>query len=267
MFSSPIISTSKLIPSFIIITLAGLGVLELQKQEQARVEAQLKQTKYDVEAYQSQRELSALRLLPAVGFDNLLADWVFLRFIQYFGDTKTREATNYELCPTYFNLVIRHDPRFTNAVHYLDLCTSIFAGYPKESINNLQNSLSTMKPKMEGITLRPYYLWRSLGIAQILFLGEPLEAAQSYETAIEWAKPYNDTLSYQFINNAQQSISFLKTNPDVVLAQIGAWASVLGNNPDERMLTRVIKEVEALGGEVEVKPNGEVRFIAPTEKR
>lgn len=254
------------LPSTIVLAGAIVGVLALQQQNLEQVQKRINEPQYVTQANMDDRELAVTRFLPSFGFNNLLADWVFLRFIQYFGDTEVREATNYELCPTYFGVVINHDPRFADAVNYLDVCTSIFAGYPKESIGYMQQSLATMKPKMDAVTLRPYYIWRSLGIAQLLFLGKPLLAAQSYETAIQWAKPYDDPMSQQFINNIQQSVNFLRTNPDSTVPQIGAWASVLGNNPDKRMLKRVIKEVEALGGKVEVSSDGSVRLIAPPEK-
>jgi hypothetical protein len=254
------------LPNAIILAGAILGILTLQQKNLEPIQKHLNDPQYLVQSEIAEQQLTVTRFLPAFGFNNLLADWVFLRFIQYFGDTEAREATNYELCPIYFGTVINQDSRFTDAVNPLDVCTSIFAGYPKESIGYMQQSLSTMKPKMDAVKLRPYYIWRSLGIAQLLFLGKPLLAAQSYETAIQWAKYYDDPMSQQFINNTQQSVDFLKTNPDSTLAQIGAWGSVLGNNPDERMLKRVTKEVEALGGKVEVSSDGSVRLIAPPEK-
>lgn len=245
---------------------ALLGVFVLQQQDLKEVTKQLNQPQYTVDAEKARQQLDVSLLLPDLGFNNLFADWSFLNFIQYFGDTKAREATDYELCPIYFETIINRDSRFTDAINSLDVCTSIFAGYPKDSIRYMEKSLATMNPKMAAITLRPYYIWRSLGIAQLLFLGQPLLTVQSYETALQWAKPYQDLLSQQFILNTQQSIDFLKTNPDSTLAQIGAWATILGNNPDERMFKRVIKEVEALGGKVEISPDGTVRLIAPPPK-
>lgn len=37
--------------------------------------------------------------MPTLGFDNLLADWNYLNFIQYFGDRQAREITGYTLSP------------------------------------------------------------------------------------------------------------------------------------------------------------------------
>ncbi len=259
-------SLFSLLSNGIILLVAMAGIFYLQQKNLEQAKKQLNEPQYMAQAKIAERQLTVARFLPAFGFNNLLADWVFLSFIQYFGDTKAREATNYELCPIYFGVVINQDPRFADAVNYLDVCTSIFAGYPKESIGYMQKSLSAMKPKMKAVTLRPYYIWRSLGIAQLLFLGQPLLAAESYKTAIQWAKFYDDPMSQQFINNTQQSVDFLKTNPDSRLAQIGAWASILSNNPDERMLKRVTKEVEALGGKVEISADGSVRLMAPPDK-
>ena len=38
-----------------------------------------------------------LKNLPSFGFDNLIADWTFLKFLQYFGDDEARDVTGYDL--------------------------------------------------------------------------------------------------------------------------------------------------------------------------
>src|SRR4028119_1932256 len=56
--------------------------------------------------------LDLLRKIPAFGLDNLLADWVFLNFLQYFGDDEARQLTGYRLSPDYFEVIIDREPRF-----------------------------------------------------------------------------------------------------------------------------------------------------------
>ena len=58
----------------------------------------------DVEA--TQVYLNLLERLPTFGFDNVLADWVFLNFLQYFGDQDARRITSYQLSPEYFEVII-----------------------------------------------------------------------------------------------------------------------------------------------------------------
>jgi hypothetical protein len=251
--------------NILLIALTVLGILILQNQSINKNQQVLTTESYQQQDKKDRQKLNIISLLPTFGLQNIWADWIFLQFIQYFGDGKARLATDYDQCPLYFKTIVGQDPRFVDAINYLDVCTSIFAGYPLESIQYMKNSLPKMKAKMEGVRIRPYYIWRSLGIGQLLFQGKPLEAAQSYQRAIDWAKIYQDSESNNFINNLQQSVNFLAKNPDSKMAQIGAWASVLGNNPDEKTLKRVTKEVEALGGTVKIGLDGQVKFIVPEE--
>lgn len=49
------------------------------------------------------------------GMDNLVADWYWLQYVQYFGDTKAREKTNFDYCDDYLELVTAIDPKFVKA--------------------------------------------------------------------------------------------------------------------------------------------------------
>lgn len=251
--------------NILLIALTLLGILTIQNQSISKSQKVLKTDLYQKQDKKERQQLNIMNFLPTFGFQNIWADWLFLQFIQYFGDSKARLATDYDQCPLYFKTIVRKDPRFVDAINYLDVCTSIFAGYPLESIQYMKDSIPYMEAKMEGVRIRPYYIWRSLGISQLLFQGKPLDASQSYQRAIDWAKNYKDSESDKFRNNLQKSVNFLAKNPDSKMAQIGAWASVLGNNPDEKTLKRVTKEVEALGGTVKIGLDGQVNFIVPQE--
>ena len=247
--------------SLVLVTITGIVLLQNQEIKQA--ELQLQQTPYLAQEKQENQALNFFEYLPSLGMQNLVGDWLYLKFIQYFGDSVAREKTGYELCPTYFKNVVARDPHFVNAIINLDVCTSIFAGRPLQSIEYLKSSVHQMQPKMEGINVRPYYIWRSLGIAQLLFLGKPLEAANSYHNAINWAKSYQDKDSQRFISNLQKSIDYLAKNPNSKMAQIGAWVNVLNTNPDEKTFKRVVQEIETLGGKVETSPSGRIQVSVP----
>jgi len=239
------------------------GIILLQNQEIKQTELQLQQTQYLAQEEQENQALKIFEHLPSLGMQNLFGDWLYLKFIQYFGDNLAREKTGYELCPTYFKNVVEKDPRFVNALINLDVCASIFAGRPLQSIEYLNDSVKQIQPKMEAVTIRPYYVWRSLGIALLLFLGKPLEAANSYRNAINWAKSYQDKDSQRFIDNLQKSIDYLEKNPNSKMAQIGAWVNVLNTNPDEKTFKRVVQEIETLGGKVETSPSGRIQVSVP----
>jgi hypothetical protein len=254
---------SSMIVSGILLCGSLLGIIELQKQEMLQ-QRQQKSTEGHQQIEDSEkRSLQWFSKFPTFGLQNLTADWIYLNFIQYFGDTTLREKLGYSLCPSYFKTLVNRDPQFVNALIMLDVCTALFAGEPLQSLQELQLSTETLKPKMEAVTIRPYYVWQAIGINQLLFQGKPLQAKQSYEKAVSWAKDYYDPESRRFIANMQKSITYLAENPNSKMAQIGGWFNILNNNPDKRTLDRVIKEIELLGGKVKINSQGQFSVELP----
>jgi hypothetical protein len=212
------------------------------------------------EVEQENLRLSLLQKFPAFGFDNLLADWVFLNFLQYFGDDKARLETGYSLSPEYFKIIVERDPRFLGAYIGLSTSISLYAGKPAESVALMEKGLKSMTPKMPA---KSYYLWRLKGIDELLFLGNTQAAKQSFETAAEWASRYPDEKSQQIAAFSRQTAAFLARNPSSKSAQINAWAMVLNNVIDERTRQIIINQIESLGGKVMVTPEGTVGIQLP----
>ena len=216
-------------------------------------------------ALQKELKLEKLRLnllekVPAFGFDNLLSDWVFLNFLQYFGDNQVRSQTGYALSPNYFQIIIERDPRFLEA--YLPLSTSIsmYAAQPEQSVALMEKGLKSLSPQTPD---KSYYVWRYKGIDELLFLGDGQAAQQSFEKAAEWASTYSDQESQSIAAISSQTAEFLKSNPESKAAQISAWAMVLGNATDQRTQQIAISQIEALGGKVIITPEGELRLQLP----
>ena len=61
---------------------------QLQKQT-SRIHLSLTQIEKSVKT--EALSLKLLTRLPSLGFDNLMANWTFLRFLQYFGDDEVRQ--------------------------------------------------------------------------------------------------------------------------------------------------------------------------------
>lgn len=244
-------------------SLSGIVISQQNHLDDIRKDLDSTLDRYQAEKNREQMEMGVFSYIPRLGFDNVLADWIYLKFVQYFGDTEVRDSIGYSLCPDYFENVITKDPRFTDAINTLEVCTSIFAGDPVQSINNLEASLKQIQPKMSGIQLRPYYIWRSLGINQLLFLGKSSKTVESYQKAIDWAQDYQDEDSQRFIANLQESVDYLAKNPNSTMAQIGAWVNVLNTNPDEKTFKRVVQEIKSLGGTVEISSDGQLKVTLP----
>jgi hypothetical protein len=249
-----------------IVIIASLtGIVFLQNPDVKISKAQISQSEYVAQENVEKLQLEFLSKIPALGFDNLLADWLYLKFIQYFGDSEARDQVGYSLSPDYFTQVVKQDARFVSALLKLDTSTSVFAGYPQTSVDLLSHSLKTINPKLISHSTSPYYLWRAKGINELLFLGDSQAAKQSYQNAIQWAKEYNDSRSQNLIAVTEDTIKFLEKNPKSKVAQIGAWANVLGSSPDPRTFKRVVEEVKKLGGEVIISPDGRVTVKVPPD--
>jgi len=217
--------------------------------------------------YQRQVEQAALNLkvwqrVPAFGFDNLLADWIFLRYLQYFGDDDARAVTSYTLVLDYLRPVIRNDPRFRDAYLYLATGGALYAAQPKATDELMAWGLQFMQPQHPP---HSYLVWRSRGVNQILFLGDAAAARESFAWAGVWAATYHDPESQAIARDSLRTADFLAANPDSKQVQVSAWAMVLRSVPDEATQQRVIREIEALGGRVERDENGRFQVKSPKQ--
>lgn len=202
--------------------------------------------------------LNLLEKMPNFGYDNILANAVFLSFLQYFGDDEVREKTGYHLSPEYFEIILKQDPRFQFAYLGLSTSTSIYAAMPERAVNITARGLKSLSPFDPE---KSYYIWRYKGIDQLLFLGKSKDAKKSFQTAADWAKNYSDDESKTIAIASESTAKFLERNPNSKTALVAAWTMVLQNGVDERTRQRAIAEIEKLGGEVVNTPMGaQIRF-------
>jgi hypothetical protein len=92
----------------LIALLCVLGVGLLQIPELNKLKSSQKTTSLETLTREIQSEklrLNLLRQLPTFGFDNLVSNWIFINFLQYFGDDEARKKTGYSLSPEYFEVI------------------------------------------------------------------------------------------------------------------------------------------------------------------
>jgi hypothetical protein len=205
--------------------------------------------------------LEVLKRSPAFGFDNLLADWTFLGFVQYFGDEEARRRTNYDLSADYFDIVLNRDPRFILAYTFLSASVSQYAAMPDRAIDIMNENVNRMTPIAPP---NSFFVWRQKGIDELLFLGDAAAAQNSFETAAAWADQSPHPSSENIAAISRQTAQFLSRNPDSAMAQVGAWTQVLQSAVDDRTRERAITRIEELGGEIVENPDGTATIRLPT---
>ncbi|ANV84014.1 hypothetical protein AWQ21_06245 [Picosynechococcus sp. PCC 7003] len=214
---------------------------------------------------QAKTEAASLDLwqqLPTYGYDNLVSDWVFLRFLQYFGDDEARRLGDYRLSADYFEVIVDLDPWFKEGYYYLSGSSSLYAGTPDRTVELLNRGLAQMTPTVPD---QSFYLWRMKAIDEHLFLGDIPAAIQSYKTAAAWAAYYDDPESHNAQQRSEASVAFLERDPRSIMARVTAWSSILGQARDVETQRRAIAELEAMGVIVRIDENGRPRFEVPPE--
>ncbi|VEP16281.1 conserved hypothetical protein [Hyella patelloides LEGE 07179] len=198
--------------------------------------------------------------IPSFGYNNLIADWAFLQYIQYFGDTEAREVTGYSVITDYFETIVNKDPKFIDANLILSTTNSIFAGNPQKTVSLLEKSLESITPEMSPY---PFFIWGYKAIDEVLLLGDIEAAKKSYQTAASWAEVSNVVGSDVIAKRYLETVAFLETNPDSTTIQISGWTMILSNNSDRQIREYALKKIEELGGIVTVNPNGKISIKAP----
>jgi hypothetical protein len=207
---------------------------------------------------QNQLQLQAVGKVMPKSWRNLTADWAFLQFFQYFGDTTARSRIGFSAVPEFFQIVVEHDPRFLTAYFYLSPANSLFAGHPELSVELIGEGLKSLSPQTEP---ESYFLWFYRAADQLLFLGDTSGARQSYITAAEWAGQVNTPRSQALAASARQTTAFLERNPNSKRAQASAWAMLLTNSVDPRTQMFAAKRIQALGGLVYIEQVGNRRVL------
>ncbi|MGB3206620.1 MAG: hypothetical protein WBB28_16665 [Crinalium sp.] len=249
-----------LVASLAILTVSSLQSSQLKTIKNSSALGSTAELNKQVEL--DKRNLNVLSKLPTFGFNNLLADWTLLNFLQYFGDDPARQVTGYGISPEYFEVIIPHDPKFLDAYYFLSTSSSIYAAQPEKSVKLMAQGLKSLSP---AIAPKAYYIWRQKGIDELLFLGNPKAAKQSFETAANWASVFPNQESQQVAAASRKTANFIARNPNSKQAQAQAWLMVLTNAPDDRTRRIAISRIRGLGGNVFLTSEGVVDVRMPKE--
>ena len=190
---------------------------------------------------ESQRQeavrLSLLNRSPSFGFDNMMANWVFLNLVQYDGDSETRKQVGYPLAPMYFDTMTRLDPRFVSSYIFLSGIMSYQMGKPEEAIALMNRGTDALTPQADP---RAFLVWRLKGLDQLLMLGDAASAAKSYDQAGDWALQSTEAETRQTGPIFKQTAEFLRTDPNNKTLLLWSWTTIF----DQAIVTRDEKTQE-----------------------
>ncbi|MBS0016029.1 MAG: hypothetical protein KFF72_06635, partial [Arthrospira sp. SH-MAG29] len=217
---------------------------------------QLTQSEAEREEQRLAANLEILKNLPSLGFDNLLANWVFLNFLQYFGDLEARNLTGFQLNANFFDVISRLDPRWIDMYLFLSTSVGYYQAKPELSVELMGRGTRALSPEFPGA----WRLWRLKSLDELLLLGDIPAAVESLETASEWAQASGYE---QAANLFRDAANTLRDNPDSVPIRINAWLTVYSQTTDTLVRERALTELEALGVEIQEGEDGELRFLVP----
>ncbi|MEG4492124.1 hypothetical protein [Microcoleus sp. D3_18_C4] len=244
--------------------LGGMSPVRVQGQKSpsAMSAASFKQAAQQ-EAQQEALRLKMLKTIPSFGFDNLIADWTFLKFLQYFGDDEARDVTGYNMSQDYFDIVTQRDPRWADIYLFLSTAISFYQGKPETAVNFIERGTSalSLSPQLHS---QSWIVWRTKGIDELLLLGDIPESIRSHEMAADWVEknPEWQKLAPMFRATAE----YLRRDPDSVPVRFNAWSTVYAQTTDKLVRQRARQALVKLGAQVQKDQDGKESFILPPRK-
>jgi hypothetical protein len=202
--------------------------------------------------------LQLLKSLPTFGFNNLIADWTFIQFLQYFGDDEARNVTGYGLSSKYFDVITKLDPRRVEIYPFLAVSVSFYQAKPETTVQLMERGTNALSSQIHPDA---WQVWRHKGLDELLLLGDAAESARSHEMAADWVEetPKGQELAQAFRATAQ----FLRRDPDSVPVRFAAWSSVYYQTNDKLVRLRAKEALLRLGAQVQKDKNGQERFVLP----
>lgn len=228
------------------IALAALIGVILMQRSQLDQASELSENPKQAEE-QEALKLKLLSRSPTFGFDNVLSDWVFLNFLQYYGDDAAREKTGYSLSPQYLDMVTRLDPRFTDVYMFISSAVSYQLGKPDLAIDLMKRGTEALSPKANP---KAFQVWRFMGLDQLLLQGDVPGSIHSHEMAADWVKGTPDEdLAPLF----QGTAKFLRNDPNSLTVRVFSWGSIYEQARmvgDKQTQERAKQAIADLGGKI-----------------
>ena len=252
------ITIAKLFDSLVLVTgIVAIGLLQQPRWQQLE-HSNIDTKSLTQEIQKEQNNLSFWKRFSAFGYGNLLADWFFLRFIQYYGDDTARDKTGYELNPQFLELIIKYDPKFVPAYLIFSSAISIDAAMPDKSIELLGQGLKHISPYQPDAN----YVWLYRATDQILFTNDVEGARYSYNMAADWA---DIALNHRLAKANRKTAQYISNHPYSKKNRIAAWQLILTHNRFAKTRQVALNKIRELGGTIKIQPNGAIVIASPKD--
>ncbi|MDY6940767.1 MAG: hypothetical protein SWY16_24300 [Cyanobacteriota bacterium] len=237
--------------------LAALGAIVMQWEQLPK--AIEKETNFQQFAQQEEVHLKLLAQLPSLGFDNLIANWAFLRFLGYFGDEEAGTRTAHALNDDYFETIVKRDPRFVDIYPFLSAAISIEQGNPELAGELMERGIASLTPEIDP---RGFLVLRYRSLDQLLLQGDIPGTIATYERIAAWLDAIERPDS---ANSFRDGAEYLRNNPDSLLPRFWGWRFVWLQAVDEKVRQRAEEELLALGAVKQEDANGNANFVLTQE--
>lgn len=207
---------------------------------------------------QTQIRLKLLQTLPTLGFDHVIANWAFLDYLQYFGDSAARQQSGYGAIGDYFDLIVARDPRFLAIYPFLSAGVSYYAGQPERAIALMEKGSESMSPRVQP---QAFWIWRFVAFDRFLLLGDNAGAVRAFEQAAAWAGETTEFKDFEpfFMKTARA----LRRDINSLPVRFYAWNSVYQEAIDAPIRERAERELILLGAQKQKNRAGQVIFVLP----
>ncbi len=196
--------------------------------------------------------------LEGIGLSNLAASWLWMEFVQYYGDSPRRRQQGYGLTYDYLDKITQLDEEFYWAYRYISSAVGFSAGQPQRAEQLIQRGLEHLDPQKQP---DGYRLYLDLAINYFILIGDAEAGRGAYYAAAEWYEQAglegNAPELWRALGDR------LVESPNSKQVRFTVWNQVLNLSDDPVTRERALIELGALGARFRRQPEGQIEVIPP----
>jgi tetratricopeptide (TPR) repeat protein len=197
--------------------------------------------------------------LPSFGFRNIIADFYWLQFLQYYGDNKARSRSGYRFSYDYLKAITDRDPHFDTAYLFVNLAVTYQMGRPDLS----------EKLFLKGIASNPnsYQIWQARGFLHFLYTGDLKKAAYAFRRNAGLAVAQEGNAKQRWANYWIGIAKAIEVpDIDTRYTRRKIWEEIYANTSDKQVKKMALVHLKPLGAVA--LPDGSLQeiFSLPSPK-